>query len=86
MENPNLQEIAQTLEQLALKVVMLAEDDLPGLGAFLADLEELQAWICHCQIREATVTLDHMIHMGNRLVLQEVGVAAQALELLGQGG
>ncbi len=30
------------LEQLALMVVMLTEDDVPGLGAFLAQLEELQ--------------------------------------------
>jgi len=34
-----------TLEQLALKVVMLEEGDVQGLGAFLAQLEEVQAQV-----------------------------------------
>lgn len=33
------------LEQLALKVMMLEEDDIQGLGAFLTQLEELQAQV-----------------------------------------
>jgi hypothetical protein len=51
---PKSRELIQGLEGLALKVVMLEEGDLPGLGAFLTHLEQLQGsirkelrtWLC----------------------------------------
>jgi hypothetical protein len=41
--SPDSQHLSTLLEQLALKVVMLEEDDVQGLGGFLTQLEELQA-------------------------------------------
>ncbi len=71
------------LEQLALRAVMLEEDDIQGLGGFLGQLEELQAQVS--QVQELAPLFQHMNEIGRRLVLQEMETAAQALELLGQG-
>ncbi len=71
------------LEQLALRVVMLEEDDVQGLGAFLTQLEELQAQVA--QVQELASLFQHLTQVGQRLVLREVKAASQALELLGQG-
>ncbi|MFZ2089494.1 MAG: chemotaxis protein CheA [Desulfobaccales bacterium] len=71
------------LEQLALKVVMLEEDDIQGLGGFLVQLEELQTQVS--QVQELTPLFQHMTEVGRRLALQEMEAATRALELLGQG-
>ncbi len=71
------------LEQLALKVMMLEEDDIQGLGAFLTQLEELQAQVS--QVQDLAPLFQQMTEVGQRLVLQELETTAQALELLGQG-
>ena len=77
------QNLAATLEQLALKVVMLEEDDVQGLGVFLAQLEEVQAQVA--QVQELTSFVQHLNEVGQRLVMQEVDTASRALDLLGQG-
>jgi hypothetical protein len=77
------QKLAAILEQLALKMVMLEEDDVQGLGAFLAQLEEVQVQVA--QVQELASLFQHMTEMGRRLIMQEVAIASQALELLGQG-
>jgi len=77
------QNLAAILEQLALKVVMLEEGDVQGLGAFLAQLEEVQAQVA--QVQELTSLFQHLNEVGQRLVMQEVATASQALELLSQG-
>ena len=77
------QKLAALLEQLALKVVMLEADDVQGLGAFLAQLEELQAQVA--QVQELAPLFQRLTEVGQRLVLREITAAAQALELLGQG-
>ncbi len=73
------------LEQLALMVVMLTEDDVPGLGAFLTQLEELQAQADLARFQELAPLFQQMTAVGQRLVLQEMEATAQALELLGLG-
>jgi hypothetical protein len=77
------QDLAAVLEQLALKVVVLEEDDIQGLGAFLAQLEELQTQVA--QVQELVPLFQHLNEVGRRLVMQEVETASRALELLGQG-
>ena len=47
--SPDSQHLSTLLEQLALKVVMLEEDDVQGLGDFLTQLEELQARVSQAQ-------------------------------------
>ena len=76
-------DLAALLEHLALKVVVLEEDDIPGLGAFLVQLEEFQAQVA--QFQELTSLFQHLNEVGRRLVMQEVQAASPALELLGQG-
>jgi two-component system chemotaxis sensor kinase CheA len=72
------------LEQLALRVVMLEEDDVhQGLGAFPTQLQELHAQVS--QVQELAPLFQHLTEVGQRLVLQEIETDAQALELLGQG-
>ncbi len=73
------------LEQLALKVVMLAEDDIPGLGSFLTHLDGFKEKVEPLQGQEVASLLQTMEQVGNRLVLQEVEAATQALELLNYG-
>lgn len=46
---PASQQLMTLLEQLALKVVMLEEDDVQGLGSFLSQLEELQGQVSQFQ-------------------------------------
>ncbi len=75
--------LAALLEQLALKVVVLEEDDIQGLGAFLAQLEEFQTQVA--QVQELAALFQHLHEVGRRLVMQEVETAARPLELLGQG-
>jgi two-component system, chemotaxis family, sensor kinase CheA len=79
-ESPNLTAL---LEQLALKVVVLEEDDIQGLGTFLAQLEEFQTQVA--QVQELTSLFQHLNEVGRRLVMQEVDTASRALDLLGQG-
>jgi two-component system chemotaxis sensor kinase CheA len=81
--SPEIQELATLLEQMALRVVMLDEDDIQGLGSFLSQLEELQAQVS--QVQELASLFQDMTEVGQRLVLREVEAAATALELLGQG-
>jgi two-component system chemotaxis sensor kinase CheA len=78
-------QLQETLEQLALKVVMLGEDDLPALGAVLAHLQELQATVAACRWDELLPLCRQLTTVGQKLVLNEVTAAAEALELLGQG-
>ena len=47
--SPGSQHLSTLLEQLALKVVMLEEDDVQWLGGFLTQLEELQAQVSQAQ-------------------------------------
>jgi two-component system chemotaxis sensor kinase CheA len=81
--SPESQNLATLLEQLALRVVMLEEEDVQGLGGFLTQLEELQAQVS--QVLELAPLFQDMTDVGQRLVLREVEAAATALELLGQG-
>jgi two-component system chemotaxis sensor kinase CheA len=80
---PESQNLATLLEQMALRVVMLDEEDIQGLGGFLTQLEELQAQVS--QVQELAPLFQDMSDVGQRLVLREVETAATALELLGQG-
>jgi two-component system chemotaxis sensor kinase CheA len=80
---PESQQLVKLLEQLALKVVMLEEDDIQGLGGFLTQLDELQTQVS--QVQELAPLFQHLTEVGQRLVLREVETAARALELLGQG-
>jgi two-component system chemotaxis sensor kinase CheA len=68
---------------MALRVVMLEEEDIQGLGSFLSQLEELQAKVA--QVQDLVPLFQDMNQVGQRLVLHEVEAAAKALELLGQG-
>ncbi len=79
-ENPQIEAL---LEQLALKVMMLEEDDVQGLGAFLSQLEELKDQVS--QVQDLAPFFEDLTGVVQGLVLQEVANAVQALELLGQG-
>jgi two-component system, chemotaxis family, sensor kinase CheA len=81
----DLQSVAADLERLALKTVMLAEDDVPALGAFLNELEALQEKLAAGQVPEGVSLLRQMGEVANRLTLSEIAAAAQALELLELG-
>jgi two-component system, chemotaxis family, sensor kinase CheA len=81
--SPDSQNLATILEQMALRVVMLEEEDIQGLGSFLSQLEELQTQVA--QVQELAPLFQDMTEMGRRLVLHEVETASRALELLGQG-
>jgi two-component system chemotaxis sensor kinase CheA len=81
--SPDSQKLTTLLEQMALGVVMLEEEDVQGLGSFLSQLEELQAQVS--QVQELAPLFQNMTDVGQRLVLHEVEAAAKALELLGQG-
>ena len=76
---------AENLERLALKAVMLSPDDLPALGAFLQELEDLKSQLEASPLPEADTLVAELLTVTNRLVLQEIPAAVQALELLGQG-
>jgi two-component system chemotaxis sensor kinase CheA len=80
---PESENLTAILEQLALKVVVLEGDDIQGLGAFLAQLEEFQTQVN--QILELASLFQHMNEVGRRLVMQEMETVSQALDLLGQG-
>jgi two-component system, chemotaxis family, sensor kinase CheA len=80
LESENL---AAVLEHLALRVVMLEEDDVQGLGAFLAQLDEFQTQVA--QVQELAALFQHLNEVGRRLAMQEVDIASRALEFLGQG-
>ena len=83
--SPESHPLSTHLEQLALKVVMLTDDDVPALGAFLTQLEELQALADLDRFQELAALFQQMTAVGQRLVLQEMEATAQALELLGYG-
>lgn len=80
---PASQQLMTLLEQLALKVVMLEEDDVQGLGSFLSQLEELQGQVS--QFQELAPLFKDLNEVGQRLVLREVETVAQGLEVLNQG-
>jgi two-component system chemotaxis sensor kinase CheA len=82
---PDNQKIIEGLEGLALKVVMLEEGDLPGLGAFLNHLENLQALLDPELAPDVAAFFQQLEDVGNKLILQEIAAVAQAQELLGQG-
>jgi len=82
---PKNQELREGLEGLALKVVMLEEGDLPGLGAFLTHLEKIQEILPPDRSPEVTLLFQQLEEVGNKLILQEISPAAQAQELLSQG-
>ncbi len=73
------------LDRLALKAVMLSADDLPTLGAFLAELEGLQSRLRNPGAGEVQPLVEQLVAVTHRLVLQEIPAAARAVELLGQG-
>ncbi len=82
---PKSQELREGLEGLALKVVMLEEGDLPGLGAFLTHLEKIQATLPADHGPEVALLFQQLEDVGNKLILQEIAPVAQAQELLSQG-
>ncbi|MEW6387514.1 MAG: chemotaxis protein CheA [Thermodesulfobacteriota bacterium] len=84
-DTPESQDLVQDLEQLALEVVMLAEDDLPGLGSFSNHLDQLKEKIDPSQAPEVGDLLKRLGEVSNRLILQEIQAAVQALELLNHG-
>ncbi|MGQ9687510.1 MAG: chemotaxis protein CheA [Desulfobaccales bacterium] len=71
------------LEQLALKVMMLEEDDVQSLGVFLSHLEEVQNQVS--QVQDLAPLFQNLTEVMQRLVLQEVADSVQALELVGRG-
>jgi two-component system chemotaxis sensor kinase CheA len=84
-ERPQAITWAENLERLALKAVMLSADDLPALGAFLQELEDLKGQLEASPLPEADSLVAELLTVTHRLVLQEIPAAVQALELLGQG-
>ena len=82
---PKSRELIQGLEGLALKVVMLEEGDLPGLGAFLTHLEQLQGMLDPEGTPDVALLFKQLEEVGNKLILQEIAAAAQGQELLSQG-
>ncbi|MBI4642370.1 MAG: chemotaxis protein CheA [Deltaproteobacteria bacterium] len=82
---PDSQKLIEGLEGLALKVVMLEEGDLPGLGSFLNHLETLKELLAPECAPEVTLLFQQLEEVGNKLILQEITAAAQGQELLGQG-
>jgi two-component system chemotaxis sensor kinase CheA len=82
---PDNKKIIEGLEGLALKVVMLEEGDLPGLGIFLNHLEELQKLLDTAAAPEVAALVQQLETVGNKLILQEITAAAQAQELLSTG-
>jgi two-component system chemotaxis sensor kinase CheA len=82
---PHNQELREGLEGLALKVVMLEEGDLPGLGDFLTHLEKIQEFLPPDRSPEVTLLFQQLEEVGNKLILQEISPVAQAQELLSQG-
>lgn len=83
--SPDIQELLQHLEQLALRVVMLEADDLQGQGAVLALLEELRSRLAPELLPEMAPFLRQLTEVGQQLILQNLKDTARALELLGQG-
>lgn len=83
--SPEIQELLQHLEQLALRVVMLEADDVQGQGAVLSLLEELQSRLDPERLPELVPVLSQMTEVGQQLILQNLKDTAAALELLGQG-
>lgn len=84
-QTPDNQKIIKGLEGLALKVVMLEEGDLPGLGDFLNHLENLQKLLDAETAADVVSLFQQLEEVGNKLILQEIDAAAQAQELLSQG-
>jgi len=84
-KSPHHQEFTADLEQLALKAVMLTEDDLPAVGAFLKDLESLQEKLAASSAPEAADLVSQLVEVAHRLVLQEIADAVQALEIISLG-
>lgn len=82
---PKSQELREGLEGLALKVVMLEEGDLPGLGAFLTHLEKILAILPGDHGPEVALLFQQLEDVGNKLILQEIAPVARAQELLSQG-
>jgi two-component system chemotaxis sensor kinase CheA len=82
---PDLPDLAGDLHRLALKAVMLSPDDLPSLGAFLAELDGVRGRLAGTAAGQVLPLVDQLLEVTNRLILQEIPAAARALELLGQG-
>jgi two-component system chemotaxis sensor kinase CheA len=82
---PKSRELIEGLEGLALKVVMLEEGDLPGLGAFLTHLEQIQGMFDAKKAADVAELFKQLEEVGNKLILQEITAAAQGQELLSQG-
>ena len=82
---PDSRKLVENLEGLALKVVMLEEGDLPGLGSFLNHLETVHKLVDAQTAPEAAMVVQRLEEVGNKLILQELASAAQGQELLGHG-
>lgn len=78
-------DLNEVLNRLALKAVMLSPDDLPALGAFLEELEGLKDRLSEEGPEDAGTVVDQLLTVVQRLVLQEIPAALEAVELLGQG-
>ena len=77
---PDNQKIIEGLEGLALKVVMLEEGDLPGLGDFLNHLENLQKLVDPALAPDVAPLFQQLEDVGNKLILQEITAMAQGQE------
>lgn len=84
-EGANLKLFAPLLEQLALKAVLLAENDLSALEAFLDDLNQLKEKLAEALPPEVAGLLWQLQETANRLLLNELPTPVRALELFGLG-
>jgi len=84
-QTPESRQLIENLEGLALKVVMLEEGDLPGLGSFLNHLETVHKLVTAETAPEAAMVVQRLEEVGNKLILQELASAAQGQELLSHG-
>lgn len=84
-ESADLKQFAPLLEQLALKAVMLAENDLSALEAFLDDLNQLREKLGETLPPEVAGLLWQLQETANRLLLNELPASVRGLELFGLG-
>ncbi|MDD3581893.1 MAG: chemotaxis protein CheA [Desulfobacca sp.] len=79
------QNIKDCLEQLALQVVMLEADDLPGWGTFLQQLGQLQGLMSSEASAWLRIIPEHLEQVGQQIILSEVKSIQTAQELIVQG-
>jgi two-component system chemotaxis sensor kinase CheA len=85
MGQGHITDFAAELEELALKVVMLKEDDMTALGALLNELDRLKAVLEPLGVEAARKVLADLEGIVNALVLGEMENLVQGQELLNRG-